>query len=259
MDVEKPYKDSAEKWALDYLYEYYGTVGDTHRFALKSLHKFYNTYQPPASGAKVLDFGGGPALSHLISASLKCKEIVFAEFADDCREQVNLWLKKEPSAYDWRPFFSYVVSTLEGGTERDVKEREELLRSHVKSVIPCDVFKSPPLEDSGPYDIIFSGLCLEYVCPSKDSYKESVARLAHILKQGGTLIIRAGENSTSFTHCGQLVKSIPISKEFACESLQSAGLSVVDMDYLTLEEMPAEIVELVPGLTGEYVVTATKI
>ena len=55
-----------------------------------------------------------------------------------------------------------------------------------------------------------------------------------------------------------MVKSTPISMEFARESLESAGLSVVTMDILPLEEMPAEIIELVPGTTGEYVVTATR-
>lgn len=65
------------------------------------------------------------------------------------------------------------------------------------------------------------------MCPSKDSYKEIVAQT-------------------------------PITMEFARESLESAGLSVVAMDILPLEEMPAEIIELVPGATGEFVVTATK-
>ena len=258
MDVEKPYTDTAEKWALDYLAEYYGSVDETHCFALKSLHRFYNTYQPPVGGAKVLDFGGGPALSHLISAAPKCKEVVFAEFADDCREQINLWLKKDPSAFDWRPFFSYVVCTLEGGTEKDMEEREETLRSIFKAVIPCDVFKPQPLEDTGPYDVIFCGFCLEYVCPSKDSYRESVAKLARLLKPGGTLFMRVGENSQSFTHRGKMVKSLPVSRQLTCESLESAGLSLVTMDILPPEAMPVFIIELVPGITSEFCVAATK-
>lgn len=161
--MEKAYTDTAEKWALYYLYEYYRTVGETYCCAL-SLYRFYNMYQPPAGGAKVLVFGSGPALSHFISTAPKCKETVLAEFADDCHELINLWLKDDPSAFDWQPFFSYVMCTLEGGTERDIKEREELLRSFLKAVIPCDIFESQPLEDSGPFDIIFSGLCLEYMC-----------------------------------------------------------------------------------------------
>lgn len=258
MEVDQAYTDTAEKWALDYLSEYYGTVGETHCFALKSLHRFYSTYQPPAGGAKVLDFGGGPALSHLISAAPKCKEVVFAEFADDCREHINLWLKRDPAAFDWRPFFSYVVDTLEGGTEKDIVDREEMLRSILKSVTPCDIFKPQPLEDPGPYDIIFSGLCLEYICPSYDSYRESVAKLARLLKPGGTLLMRSGENSQSFTHLGKMMRSIPISRQFACDCLESAGLSLTTLDVLPLEAMPAMIIELVPGTTGEFCVAATK-
>lgn len=242
---------TAEKWAVDYLAEYYGSVGETHCFALKSLHRFYNTYQPPVGGAKVLDFGGGPALFHLISAAPKCKEVVFAEFADDCREHVNLWLKKDPSAFDWRPFFSYIVCTLEGGTEKDMEEREEVLRSILKAVIPCDIFKPQLLEDTGPYDIIFCGLCLEYVCPSNDSYRESVAKLACLLKPGGTFLMRVDENSQPI-----MVRSV--SRQLTWESLESAGLSLITMDILPGEAMPAFIKELVPGITSEFCVAATK-
>ena len=47
MEFEKAY---AGKWVLDYLFEYYLEMEETHGFGLMSLHKFYNTYQPPASG-----------------------------------------------------------------------------------------------------------------------------------------------------------------------------------------------------------------
>ena len=97
MELEKAYTG---KCILDYMSEYYLEIEETHGFGLMSLHKFYNTYQPPASGA-TFNYWLGPVLCDLISTSPKCKEIVFAEFADDCREQVNLWLKKNPSAYDW--------------------------------------------------------------------------------------------------------------------------------------------------------------
>lgn len=54
--MDQAYTDTAEKWALDYLSEYYGTVGETHCFALKSrLHvhrSIYSTYQLLQVGLK---------------------------------------------------------------------------------------------------------------------------------------------------------------------------------------------------------------
>lgn len=70
--------------------------------------------------------------------------------------------------------------------------------------------------------------------------------------------MRVGENSESFTHLGKMMKSIPVSRELACESLESAGLSLTTLDILPLEEMPAMIIELVPGTTGEFCIVAKK-
>ena len=257
MEVEKFYSDTAEQWVLYYLSVAYGSV-KFHDFALQSLHRFYNTYQPPAGGAKVLNFGGGPVVCHLISAAPKCKEVVFAEFTDDCREQVNLWLKKDPSAFDWRPFFSYVVRTLEGGTEKDIVEREETLRSILKSVIPCDIFKPQPLDDIGPYDIIFTSYCLDSVCPSNDSYRESVSKLARLLKPGGTFLMHGAENCHYFKLDGKKVKTNPVSRELTCKSLESAGLSLITMDTLPIASVSAEMKKVTDGADSILCVAATK-
>ena len=77
----------------------------------------------------MLEFGRGPSISNLISAAPKCKEIVFGEFREDNREHVKLWLKKDPSAFNWEPFFNYVVCTLEGGTATDALKWKETLQS----------------------------------------------------------------------------------------------------------------------------------
>ena len=55
-------------------------------FQLNFLDRFFKPYQPPAGGAKLLEFGGGAVVSYLISAAQKCKEIVFGEFRVDNRE-----------------------------------------------------------------------------------------------------------------------------------------------------------------------------
>ena len=260
MEFKKIYADEAaadKKWALNYLSKNYGCV-EVHTFSLRFLHRFYSTYQPPTGGAKMLNFAGGPVVCHLISAAPKCKEVVLADFTADCREQVDLWLKKDPSAFDWRPYFSYVVRTLEGGTEKDIEEREETLRSILKSVIPCDIFKPQPLDDIGPYDIIFTSFCLESLCPSNDSYRESVAKLAHLLKPGGSLLIQGAENHCSLVHNDMKVKVNPVSRELTCKSLESAGLTFITMDILPIASASAEVKEIAGDTENLLIVAATK-
>ena len=168
------------------------------------------------------------------------REIVFGEFEEDNREGINLWLRKGPLTFNWQPFFSYVVETLEGGTEENIEERKELLRNMVKTVVPFDIFQANPVEGTGPYDIVTSSLCLEYVGLTKEQYMESIAKVAHLVKPGGILLMQVHENVHSWTHAGRTIK-------------------LNGMECLPSESMKAENLESLPGLTSLMFVVATKV
>ena len=250
-------EQDSEFWS-GYLSLYYSNIDEYHKFQLSSFHRFFKSYQPPVGGAKLLEFGGGAVLSNLISAAPKCKEIVFGEFKEDNRDGVNLWLNKDPSAFNWQLFFSYVVGTLEGGTEENIEERKELLRKTVKAVVPCDIFKADPVEDKGPYDIVSSVLCLEYVCMTNEKFRESVSKLASLVKPGGTFLMQADENIHTWVCCGKTIKTHPISRDFVREVLESTGFTHITIDYLQPESMPEEVVETLLGVTSAMFIVATK-
>ena len=259
MDLYKDvYTDLPSEFWDEYLTQVYDEVDAYHNFTLKHLHSFYQTYQPPVGGAKMLEFGGGPALSNLISAAPKCKEIVFGEFREDNREHVNLWLKRDPSAFNWEPFFTHVVCTLEGRTDTDVQERKEILRNTIKTAVPCDIFQPEPVADKGPYDIVTSCLCLEYVCQSTEDYREGVAKLARLLKPGGTLLMQSDENVDAWTFADVKIQTHPISREVLRETLKSAGFSHIAIDTLPHESLPADVLETVSNITSTVFVTAKK-
>ena len=259
MDIYKGFYASVpSRFWTEYLSQIYDGVDVYHEFVLKHLHNFYQAYQPPVGGAKVLEFGGGPAVSSLISAAPKCKEIVFGEFSEDNREHVNLWLNKNNSAFDWEPFFNYVVCTLEGGTAIDALERKETLRSAIKAVVHCDIFQPEPVADQGPYDIVTSCLCLEYVCQNTEDYREGIAKLARLLKPGGTLLMQTDENVDAWIFAGSKIQTHPISREVLTEALQSAGFSHIAIDTLPYDSLPADVLETVSNITSTVFVTATK-
>ena len=250
-------QDSSEVWS-SYLVDYYSEIDEYHEFSLNCLDQFFKSYQPPAGGAELLEFGGGGVVSNLISAVPKCKGVVYGEFREDDREAINRWLRKDPSAFNWQPFFSYVVRTLEGGTEKDIEERKELLRNTVKAVVPFDIFQAVPLEDKGSYDIVTSALCLEYLGLTKKQYKESVTKVAHLVKPGGIFLMQVHENVHSWMHADKVIAGTPISREFLRETLESAGFSQIRECVIPRESLPAQVVEIVLDITSFMFIAATK-
>ena len=200
-------------------------------------------------------------MSNLISAAPKCKEIVFGEFREDNRERIHQWLRKDPSSFNWHQFFSYVVGTLEGGTEVNIEERKELLRNTLKAVVPFDIFQADPVKDKGPYDIITSSLYLEYLDLTKKQYVECVAKVAHdhLLKPGGIFVIQSHENVHSWVTAYETTKLISISREFLQEALEVAGFSQIRMEFLPQEYLDEQDLETVPGITSLMFVVATKV
>ena len=76
-------------------------------FDLRCYHDFYHKHPFSTETARVLEFGGGPCIFPLISAAPHVKEIVFAEYLEACRNEVQLWKDRSPDAHNWNPYFRY--------------------------------------------------------------------------------------------------------------------------------------------------------
>ena len=118
-----------------------------HDFAVKNLRDFFQkkSVLSSISEFKVLDFGCGPVIANVISAARVATEVVLAEYTEEGRSAVRMWLEEDPNAFNWSPYFKYVVQTLEGGTAEAAKEREKRLRSITKGVVHCDITQARPL------------------------------------------------------------------------------------------------------------------
>ena len=69
-----------DPWA--YLDDEYGEVDAFHRHSLKEIHEFYKSSGSHSTDLKVLEFGAGPVIANVISASLYASEIVFSEYME---------------------------------------------------------------------------------------------------------------------------------------------------------------------------------
>ena len=79
-----------------------------------------------------------------------------------CRTALHQWLAGDREAFDWSPYFGYVVKELEGNGEEEVAKRQTLVRNLVKAVVKCDLTQDPPIEPGyeQPYDVVMSSFCI---------------------------------------------------------------------------------------------------
>ena len=159
------------------------------------LECFHDAFQSLPFSLKVLDYGTGPAIMSVISAAGHASEIVVSDYAESNREALRKWLRRDPTAFDWSPYFDHVVQKLEGKGEKEAREREERLREVVKDVAYCNINEDPPIrtEYQGPYDVVIDCGCLACACFTKEDFVSGVVKVAALLKPGGTLLSYACE------------------------------------------------------------------
>ena len=229
--------DVLDPWA--YL-NYYKEVDVWHRHSLSVLHEFYKSYGSPPVGLKVLEFGAGPVISYEISAALYASEIVLSEYTEKNRKVLQMWLDRDPEAPNWNPFFEYVVQELEGKRKEEATMRQDELHRAVKAVIPCDISKDSPIDPAycGPYDVVFSSLCLDAACTSLEEYAEGVCKLAKYIKPGGKLLLQSafGPADTVFYIVGkEKFIGLSISGEFLTTTLKKTGFCDITIKSFSRE------------------------
>ena len=183
----------------------------------------------------VLEFGGGPCLWASLLLAQYFDEIWFCDFAPSNLKCVHDWLDKQPNAFDWKPFFNYVLDIKQGHHNNEI-EYETKLRSTLNNgkIFRCDVNGENSLfidysisnNDQEQFDMIYSCCCLESACSSYDIFRRTICRFSNILKSGGILIICSFRNATSYTFNDDTYTDLPLNEEIITTAF-------IDTGYLT--------------------------
>ena len=206
------------------------------QFLLKSLAKhFPNVAQ---SQQRILDYGCGPSLPFDISAAAKASEIVVADYLPQNRDFWQKWVDNGPAAYNWSPYFKYVVETLERGSEEETVQRENDLRSKITAIVHCDMTKEDFIDKNymnERFDTVMTFCTLESCCTDVDGFKVAIKKLSTLVKEGGHLLLI----STRRENCdvgfyivnGQKIASLILKRAHVVEAIQESGLRIVCEDY----------------------------
>ena len=178
-----------------YLQTRLGNLKNVER-VLFPLQRFHEEFARLSGSLKILDYGTGPAITTLISASRLASEITLAEYSAQNRDVLRSWLDGTFDSFDWSPLFNHVVRDLEGKSVEEARAREALVRKIVKRVVSCDFTTSPIIEQGseGPYDVVISSSCLT-CCSTLAQYNDNLKNVSALVKRGGTFMLYHSERN----------------------------------------------------------------
>ncbi|XP_032284899.1 phenylethanolamine N-methyltransferase [Phoca vitulina] len=209
------------------------------------------------SGHSLIDIGSGPTIYQLLSACTHFEDITLTDFLEVNRQELGLWLREEPGAFNWSTYSQHVC-LIEGKGE-SWQEKERQLRAKVKRVLPIDVHQPQPLGAGSlaplPADALVSTFCLEAVSPDLPSFQRALDHITTLLRPGGHLVlIGALEESWYLAGEARLVV-VPVCKEEVMEALVRSGYEVRDLRTYV---MPACLQTGVDDVKGIFFAWAQK-
>ena len=220
---------------------------------LRCYHDAFSTF--PKRNLRILDYSSGASIVATISAATKASEIVLSEYSSDCRKVLRQWLEGDPTAFDWTPFFRFVVRDLEGKGEEEVQERQQRVRKLVKDVVHCDITKDPPIESEYDelYDVVICCLVLEGVSQSHNAYVANTSRISRLVKPNGLMLLYGIENKLGYYYVGdRKLKNLHVTHEFALSTLRDAGFSDITIDTYSPTDDPNRVYRFIKGSHTNY-------
>ena len=150
------------------------------------------------------------------------------------------------------PFIRMAVLELEGAadvssallTDKEklgqVQGRVDGLKRKIRSVVPCDVFKTPIVEfesdDVGkPFDVVSTSVCLESCVTSEAQYRNIVAELCKLFKPNGYLFMNGVLEGTFYFIGNDKFYNFPLTGKMVKEAMNEAG---IETEKFTALEAP---------------------
>ena len=203
-------------------------------FPLRCFHEFWS--KMAKRNARVLDFGGGPAIYDLISAAPYAEEIIFAEYSEENRKEVAAWRERSPDAHDWSPYFKFAVQRFEGKGSEEALIRDAELRKKISYILPCDIALEDPVKwpstwtsQLGSFDVVTTSCCIETAVKSEVEYRNAVTRLRKYLKPGGYLVMYSSIGQTFYYVGKEKFYCFSASENQIQETLRKEGFGELDM------------------------------
>lgn len=205
--------------AQGYLAQYYARVEADEAATLAFITRACARITAPAHA---LVFGIGPTVHHVLPLAPHACEIHVADFLESNLDHVRRWLRRDARAHDWRAFGRHVLDCegIRAPSERQVGERERLVRGRVTRCLQADAGRESPLAtpDLGPYDVLVSCFCAESATGDRRVWRRYVRNILRLLAPGGLFITAALRRCRAY-HVGP--------RRFACADIDEDDLATL--------------------------------
>lgn len=223
----------------NYLNHYYSKVDSENDELLKF---FIESYQNVNPNSLLLEFGGGPTIYSLITASAKVKEIHFSERLKYNLEEVKLWKEGNVGAFNWDIFIRRALQ-LEGDArvyQKDIDARAGLMRSKITTFLYCNAFSSHPLRRKYHpfYDVLNVNFVPESITSSKEKWEQALANITSLLKPGGLFVTTALRNAKYYELAERRFPAVDINEEDLKKVLITLGFQRDSIVFRTIKAYP---------------------
>ena len=230
---------------IEYLREYYADVGEENAFLL---HFYHDVFATLPEGLSFLEFGGGPTIYQLLSASRKTTEIVFTDYLPDNLQEVARWISERAHTDTWQKFAA-AVALLEQGDPGAAHAVQERTRAAISELRRCNALAQPALAAGGRthFDVVSSVFCLECISSERADFLFALNNAADFVAPGGSLLLTLLKNSHEYKVGERTFPAFPVDAASLTEILTAIGFHIAE-----LREAPAEQSQGYEGLIAVH-------
>lgn len=212
-----------EQWnAAHYLQHYYSRVEADEAATLEFITRACTRIDSPA---RVLMFGVGPTVHHLLPLAPHAREMHVADYLSSNLDHIGRWLRRDARAHDWRAFARHVLQCegVRAPSARQIESRQSLVRERVTRCLRGDAGLESALSTpaQGRYDVVVSCYCAESATGDLALWRRYVRNILRQLAQGGLFITAALRRCRSYRVGRQ---------RFACADIDEHDLAALLFD-----------------------------
>ncbi len=214
-----------------------------------------------ASGAEsLLEMGCGPTISHSLPLVPYVDSLFLSDYLETNLSHVLQWIKEDESAHNWSLHTAYVLQKENRkATSRTVKEREDLLRKKLRSVILGDLLSKRPIRRARQFPAVSCFYATEQAAQDETEWLDVMQNLSSLLQPGGVLFLACVHDSEYYAIHDKDLTALRLPIVRVTKKLMEKGLKLAGFSMRSSEIHVQQVGGLAEeGINGIVLVSAIK-